>query len=131
MKFCIKYFFNKCDQIRTKLRIWSHTEEILYFLWSYSPIPSCSVPYKTGMNTFNTFTKFSQKLTFFAPWYASLGLRIRGKKWYFFRRSCIRTKWIKPNLNFQPITNSFEINFAKMIWLKRLIPIKLIQSITI
>ena len=24
MKFSIKYFFNKCDQIRRKLRIWSH-----------------------------------------------------------------------------------------------------------
>ena len=24
LKFSIKYFFNKCDQIRRKLRIWSH-----------------------------------------------------------------------------------------------------------
>ena len=40
MKFFIKDFFSKCDQIRTKLRrklwIWSHAEEILsaklYFL---------------------------------------------------------------------------------------------------
>ena len=24
MKFCIKEFFGKCDQIRRKLRIWSH-----------------------------------------------------------------------------------------------------------
>ena len=24
MKFSIKYFFSKCDQIRRKLRIWSH-----------------------------------------------------------------------------------------------------------
>ena len=24
MKFCIKYFFSNCDQIRRKLRIWSH-----------------------------------------------------------------------------------------------------------
>ena len=33
MKFFIKDFFSKCDQIRTKLRrklwIWSHAEEIL------------------------------------------------------------------------------------------------------
>ena len=32
MKFSIMDFFSKCDQIRRKLRIWSHlvTEEILY-----------------------------------------------------------------------------------------------------
>ena len=24
MKFCIKCFFSKCDQIRSKLQIWSH-----------------------------------------------------------------------------------------------------------
>ena len=24
MKFAIKYFFSKCDQIRRKLQIWSH-----------------------------------------------------------------------------------------------------------
>ena len=27
MKFSIKYFFSKCDQIRRKLRIWSHLLE--------------------------------------------------------------------------------------------------------
>ena len=27
MNFCIKDFFRKCDQIRRKLRIWSHLQE--------------------------------------------------------------------------------------------------------
>ena len=42
MKFSIKDYFSKCDQIHRKMRIWSHlvifTEEIfnqkLYFLYS-------------------------------------------------------------------------------------------------
>ena len=40
MKFSIKNFFSKCDQICRKLWIWSHTEEILneklHLLWSGS-----------------------------------------------------------------------------------------------
>ena len=32
MKFPIKDFFSKCDQIRRKLRLWSHLLEISFFV---------------------------------------------------------------------------------------------------
>ena len=40
MKFSIKYFFSKCDQVRRKLRIWSHllkkssTENFIFYAMS-------------------------------------------------------------------------------------------------
>ena len=47
MKFSIKDFFSKCDQMRNFLRIWSLTEEILnekfHFLCSNSFFPQKEV----------------------------------------------------------------------------------------
>ena len=34
MKFSMKYFFSKCDQIRRKLRIWSHENFIFCAPWN-------------------------------------------------------------------------------------------------
>ena len=51
MKFSIKNFFSKCDQIRKKLRIWSHllkkslTENFIFCAVSVVPIVIVVVPF--------------------------------------------------------------------------------------
>ena len=47
-----------------------------------------------GDHSFSTFAQFSEKITFLTPWYAHVGVRIRGKKCYFFGKCCVRTKWM-------------------------------------
>ena len=45
----------------------------------------------TTGHPFNTCALFFRKRTFLTPWYAHLGVRIRGKKCWFFWNFCVRT----------------------------------------
>ena len=51
MKFSVKDFFSKCDQIRRKLRIWSH------FLCSVSGITTCLFLENDELEFQNSFEK--------------------------------------------------------------------------
>ena len=45
-------------------------------------------------HSFDTYAKFSEKVTFLTPWYAQVRLHIRGNKCCFFGKFCERTKWM-------------------------------------
>ena len=74
MKFSIKDLFSKCDQIRRKLRIWSH---LLQKSWIENFI-FCAVCVPLRDHSFSTYAKFFKKLTFLGPWYPYVRLHTRG-----------------------------------------------------
>ena len=49
---------------------------------------------------FSMYAQFLEKLTFLTPIYAHVSVRIRGKKYQFFGKFWVRSKWIVPKLNF-------------------------------
>ena len=68
MMFSVKAFFGKFDQIHRFLRIWSHLlkkslMENLIFCAVYALI----IPIFSRVHPFNTYAKFSEKLTFLTP----------------------------------------------------------------
>ena len=66
MKFSIKGFFSKCDQIRSKLRIWSHllqkslTENFIFCAVSTVMFPGCSEAVVRRCSVEKVFLKISQ-----------------------------------------------------------------------
>ena len=50
----------------------------------------------TRVYSLSTYINFPEKLTFLTPWYAHIGVHIKGKKCYFFGKFCARTKWMIP-----------------------------------
>ena len=53
-------------------------------------------PRNTRNHSFSSHSKFPEKITFLAPCYTHLRVS-GGKKCLFFRKLCVRTKWMIPN----------------------------------
>ena len=70
-------------------------------------------PRNTTDHSFSSDSKFSEKITFLASCYAHLRVS-GGKKCLFFKKLCVRTKWMIPN-QYQKNRDKFYILKVKFV----------------